>query len=369
VVERVATRTKKDYYEVLGVPRNATAQQIKAAYRRLARKYHPDVNKGDKSAEEKFKDVAEAFAVLSDKGKRAQYDRGGHEAFDPGFNPFAGYRPQDFDFGSGSGSFEDLFERLFGGGFASGARERARDARVARGRDLRYEARIGFLEAALGATLELNVPRLEPCGTCSGSGVRPGSGETVCPQCGGSGRQEQVRGGMRLAMTCPRCGGRGKLPGDPCSTCAGQGLVRREQKVKVRIPPGVDDGTTVRVPAKGDAGSGGAPPGDLLLELRVDPHETFRREGRNLIVDLPIGIALAALGGPASVPTLDGSTTITVPPGTRSGQKLRVRGKGLRAGRGHPDGDLIAIVQIHPPRHLDARSRELLEEFAKRNPA
>ena len=358
--------SKKDYYEILGVARNASAKDIKAAYRRLARKYHPDVNKGDKSAEEKFKQVAEAFAVLSDATKRAQYDRGGHEAFGAGFDPFAGFDPRDFDVGFGSSSFEDLLGQLFGGGFGGAGRATRTTRR--HGQDLRFEASIGFMEAALGATVDLSIPRLESCGDCGGTGLKPGSGQAVCPDCGGSGRQEHRRGGMRLAVACTRCGGRGRLPGDPCRACGGEGRVRHEQKVKVRIPPGVDDGTTLRIPGKGDAGASGGPPGDLLLKVHVEPHARFRRDGRDLICDLPVGLARAALGGPVDVPTLDGTATITVPAGTRSGQKLRVRGKGLPAGRGQPAGDLYAIVQIHPPKTLDPRSRELLEEFARRNP-
>ena len=358
--------TKKDYYEILGVPRDASAKDIKAAYRRLARKYHPDVNRGDKSAEDKFKELAEAFAVLSDEGKRAQYDRGGHAAFGAGFDPFAGFDPRDFDVGFGSGSFEDLFGQLFGGGFGGGARTTRTSRR--QGQDLRYETRIGFLEAALGATIELAIPRLEGCADCGGTGIQPGSGDAVCPDCGGSGRKEQRRGAMRLATACPRCGGSGRLPGNPCRTCGGEGRVRHEHKVKVRIPSGVDDGATLRIRGKGDAGANGGPPGDLLLRVSVEPHPRFRREGRDLICDVPVSLARAALGGPVDVPTLDGTATITVPAGTRSGQKLRVRGKGLPAGRGHPAGDLYAIVQIHPPKSLDPRSRELLEEFARRNP-
>ena len=359
---------KKDYYDILGVARDADAKQIKAAYRRLARKYHPDVNRGDKGAEEKFKEVAEAFAVLSDPDKRAQYDRGGHEAFGAGFDPFAGFDPQQFDFGAGGG-FEDLFAQLFGGQFGgAGTRRRGRRSR-SRGEDLRFETRIGFADAVRGTTLELVVPRRVVCPECSGNGVKPGSGEATCPQCGGTGRQQQRRGNIQFASTCPRCGGTGTLPGTPCPTCGGEGRVAREERIKVRIPPGVEDESVLRIPGKGDAGGAGGHPGDLLLTLRVEPDPVLRRQGRDLLVDVPIDLATAALGGRADVPTLDGTRRIAVPPGTRSGQKLRLKGEGVpQPSSGESPGDLYAVIQIHPPRALDARSRELLEEFRSRNP-
>jgi len=359
--------TKKDYYEILGVPKKASEKEIKAAYRRLAREYHPDVNKGDKASEEKFKEVAEAFAVLSDADKRAQYDRGGHSAFGAGFDPFAGFDPQQFDFGVGSGAFEDLFSQAFGFRFGGGRRAAPRRA-AGRGQDLRFETQISFMDAVRGATLELSVPRLDGCGDCGGSGVRPGQSETACPDCGGSGRRDHQRGGLRMAVTCSRCGGRGRVPGQPCGACGGEGRVRREDKVKVRIPAGVEDGSTLRIAGRGDAGRAGGAPGNLLLHIRVEPHDRFRREGRDLICDVPVDLARAALGGTMEVPTLNGQATITLPSGTRSGQKFRLRGKGVAGSRGLPAGDLYAVIQIHPPKTLDDRSRELLEEFQRLNP-
>lgn len=353
--------TKQDYYEILGVPKNADEKQIKAAYRRLARKFHPDVNKGDKAAEEKFKRVAEAFAVLSDPDKRARYDRGGHAAFGAGFDPFAGFDFSQFDFGFGN--LSDLFGMFTGGGRpARGA------AGPARGEDLRFETRIGFEEAVRGMTLEMTVPRRVSCTECAGSGVVAGSGETVCPDCRGTGRSAQRRGALQMAVTCARCRGAGRIAGSPCQRCAGEGRSRQEDKVKVRIPAGVEDGSTVRLAGRGDTGRNGGPPGDLYLLLRVEPHAVFRREGRNLLCEVPVGIARAALGGAIEVPTLDGPATIALPEGTRSGQKLRLRGKGVPGSKGQPSGDLYAVVQIHPPQSLDARSRELLEEFARLNP-
>ncbi len=320
--------SKKDYYDVLGVARGASDKEIKTAYRSLARKHHPDLNRGDKGAEERFKQVAEAFAVLSDPEKRARYDRGGHGAFGAGFDPFAGVDATRFDFGSGPGVLDDLLAQLFGGAFAGA---RARTAAGRRGRDLRFETTISFADALRGATIEIRVPRQIACSTCGGRGTGP-------------------RGGA-------------------CRACRGAGRTRVEERVKVRIPAGVDDGSTVRVPARGDAGGAGAPAGELLLTLRVTPHETFRRRGRDLVCDVPIGIVRATLGGPVEVPTLDGRTTIQVPAGTQSGTTLRVRGRGASAGsRGEAAGDLYVVIQIRPPTRVDERSRALLEELGRLHP-
>jgi DnaJ-class molecular chaperone len=289
--------TKKDYYEVLGVARDADEKAIKGAYRRLARKYHPDVNPGDEAAEQKFKDVAEAFAVLSDKEQREKYDRGGHDAFGPGFDPFEG---AGFDFRSiNLDDLTSIFD-LFGGGGMGGRRG------PARGRDLWLQVRIPFLQAVQGGTLELSIPR---SGTADG-----------------------------------------------------------QERVKVRIPTGVEDEDKVRVPGKGHAGARGGPPGDAYLIVNVEPHPLFRREGRDLYCEVPVSIATAALGGTTDVPTLDGKSTISVPAGTRSGQKLRLKGKGVPGVGSRAAGDLYAVIQIHPPKKLDDRSRELLEEFARLNP-
>jgi len=357
VPDRMAT--KRDYYDLLGVDRGAGDKEIKAAYRRLARKYHPDVNRDDPKAEERFKEISEAFAVLSDPEKRAKYDRGGHEAFGPDFDPFAG---AGFDFRSaGLGDLGDLFEMFTGGG-QRGPR------RAQRGQDLQLEMRLPFADAVRGTTVTVQIPRQETCAVCRGSGVRPGGGETTCPDCRGTGRESRGRAGMRVSLTCRRCGGAGKLRGDPCSACRGTGLTRKEERVRVRIPPGIEDGGRVRVPGKGDSGGGGGASGDAFLVIRVEPDPRFRREGRDLVCEVTVGLARAALGGTVQVPTLDGAATVTLPAGTRSGQRLRLRGRGVPAHRGRPAGDLHAIVQIEPPRKLDDRSRELLEEFARLNP-
>ena len=294
--------TKKDYYEILGIPRTASEKEIKAAYRKLARKYHPDVNPGDKASEDRFKEVGEAFAVLGDTEKRATYDRGGHEAFAPGFDPFESFRGGDAGGFGGAFTIEDLFDMFGGGGSGRRGRTRAR-----RGQDLQFEASIPFVEAVRGSTLELNIPRN-----------------------------------------------------------SGHGVV--EERVKVRIPPGIDDGGQVRIPGKGGAAHGGGPAGDAYLHIRVTPHPLFRREGRDIHCDVPVGSAKASLGGTVDVPTLDGRATITLPAGTRSGQKMRLKGRGVPAAGGRPAGDLIVVIQIAPPRHLDDRSRELLEELARINP-
>jgi molecular chaperone DnaJ len=359
--------TKKDYYEILGVARAAAEKEIKAAYRKLARKYHPDVNKDSPGAEDRFKEVAEAFAVLSDPGKRAQYDSRGHAAFGAGFDPFAGANPQDFDMGFGN--LSDLFSMLGGAGFGGGpgfggaGPGRGRRPSPRRGEDLRLEVRVPFVDAVRGSTVEMTIPRHVACGDCSGAGIRAGSGNHACADCQGSGRIDQGRGGLRLAMTCPRCRGTGRQPGDPCRACSGTGRQRKQDRVKVRIPAGVEDGGNVRIAGRGDAGLNGAPAGDAYLLIRVEPHPDFRRQGRDLYVDVPVGLTTAALGGSVLVPTLDGESTINIPEGTKSSQKFRLRGQGTPASKKHAAGDLYAVIQIHPPKRLNKRSRELLEQL------
>lgn len=316
---------KKDYYEILGVSRSATEKDLKAAYRKLARKHHPDVNPGDKSAEEKFKEVSEAFAVLSDADKRAKYDRGGHEAFEPGFNPFQG-TTIDFE-DLGLGNLSDIFE-LFGGG--GGARRRGATHRVGRGEDLSLELRLPFNDAIHGTTVEVAIPR---------------------------------------AVTCSHCGGRGRLSnGVPCRTCGGRGRVGASENVKTRIPAGIDDSERIRIPGKGNDGIGGGPVGDAYVTIRVEPHPLFRREGSDLVCEVPVGVVKATLGGDVEVPTLEGRTTIKIPSGTRGGQRFRLKGRGVAARTGHPAGNLYAVVQIVTPRELDARSRELFQELARMHP-
>ncbi len=351
---------KKDYYEILGVSKTATDKQIKSAYRTLARKYHPDVNPGDDSAEGKFKEVAEAFAVLSDAEKRAQYDRGGHEAFGPEFDPFSGFDVRGAGFGLGD--LSDLFG-MFGGGGSGGQRSTPRP-----GSDLMYEVRVPFREAVRGTTVDLTLPRRAGCGSCNGSGAQAAGGESTCTDCGGTGRRVQQRQGLRVSLTCGRCRGTGRPSGPPCTACGGAGRTRVQERVKVRIPPGIDDGGKVRLPGKGDAGARGGPAGDAYLVVRVDPDPLFRREGRDLVCEVPVGVTKATLGGSVEVPTLDGRATINLPPGTRSGQRFRLRGRGVPASKGGAVGDLHALIQIHPPATLDDRTRELFEELSRLNP-
>jgi molecular chaperone DnaJ len=314
---------KRDYYEILGVPKTATEKELKAAYRKLARKFHPDVNPGDKSAEERFKEVSGAFAVLSDPEKRAKYDRGGHDAFEPGFDPFQGTTIDFQDLGLGN--LSDIFE-LFGGG----GRRRGAPRRAERGEDLNLEMSLPFGDAIHGTTVEVGIPR---------------------------------------AVPCPHCGGRGRLAnGGPCRVCRGAGRVSVTEKVKARIPAGIDDAERVRIPGKGNDGAGGGPAGDAVVTIRVEPHPMFRREGSDLVCEVPVGVVKATLGGDVSVPTLEGHATIKIPAGTRGGQRFRLKGRGVAARAGHPAGNLYAVVQIVTPRELDARSRELFEELARLNP-
>ena len=314
---------KKDYYEILGVPRSATEKDLKAAYRKLARKCHPDVNPGDKSAEEKFKEVSGAFAVLSDPDKRAKYDRGGHEAFEPGFDPFQGTTIDFQDLGLGN--LSDIFE-MFGGG----GRRRGSSRRAARGEDLTLEMSLPFGDAIHGTTVEVAIPR---------------------------------------AVPCSHCGGRGRLAnGGPCRVCRGGGRVSFTENVKTRIPAGIDDAERVRIPGKGNDGIGGGPAGDAFVTIRVEPHPMFRREGSDLVCEVPVGVVKATLGGDVDVPTLEGRATIKIPAGTRGGQRFRLKGRGVAARAGHPAGNLYAVVQIVTPRDLDARSREIFEELARLNP-
>lgn len=352
---------KNDYYEILGLKRSASEKEIKAAYRKLARKYHPDVNKDDKGAEEKFKQIAEAFAVLSDAEKKAQYDRGGHAAFGAGFDPFSGF---DFsDLNVGGGNLSDLFEMFGVGG------SRSAGPRPQRGRDLQRSVRLGFADAVQGTTLEMKIPRHATCSSCAGRGVVAGSGQVGCSACGGRGSVAQRRGPVHIQAPCRNCGGSGRVTGAPCVGCKGRGAAPIEDRVKVRVPPGVPQGGTLRIAGRGDAGASGGPAGDLLLKIEIQPHETFEREGRDLICHVPIGLAVAGLGGNIEVPTLAGSSTITIPSGTRSGQRFRLKGKGVAAANGKPAGDLFAVIQIHPPRKMNARSKELLEEFRQLNEA
>jgi len=369
----MATTTKTDYYELLGVGRKASAKDIRAAYRKLARKYHPDLNPGDKSAEEKFKQIQEAYEALSDAKKRQMYDQFGFNTPGSGPGPGAGYgghTPEDihfdfggFDFGGAPGSggtnFRDLFSQFFRGATAAHAGVEREP-----GTDLEYQIDITFAEAMHGAVKKLSFTRLDVCNVCHGSGVAPGD-QKVCPTCNGSGQVTQVSGKMRFQITCSRCGGSGKLQ-TVCRNCGGEGRVARVETLDVRIPPGAQTGSRVRVAGRGNAGAGGGPPGDLYIITNVQPHPFFDRRGDDLYTVVPVTVSEASLGAKVEVPTIDGRAQVRIPPGTNSGKRLRLREKGAPLAR-QPGkrGDQIVEVQVVVPKPEDERIRNLLKELGK----
>jgi molecular chaperone DnaJ len=381
------TAPKHDYYETLGVPRKAGAEEIRRAYRKLARKYHPDLNPGDKSAEERFKSVQEAYDILSDSKKRQMYDQYGFYSENgfagagpggpAGAGPHAGFDFNGFDFSDfmqqqagaskggrraeTGGGFRDIFSQFFGGRSAQ-----APQAEPEKGGDLEYVADIDFWQAIKGTQLRLNITRYDVCGTCHGTGST-GQGEVTCPQCNGTGNVTQMAGAMKFSLTCPRCGGAGTLR-NVCPTCGGDGRVARTEPVEVRIPPGARNGSRLRVPGQGNAGTMGAPPGDLYITTRVEEHPFFRREGDDIEITVPIAVWEAALGSKIEVPTIDGRTLLKIPQGTRNGQKFRLREKGVMNSRTNQRGDQIVEVAIEAPDPRDERTRELLRELGKLHP-
>jgi molecular chaperone DnaJ len=378
----MATTAKQDYYELLGVPRKAPAKELRAAYRKLARKYHPDLNPGDKAAEEKFKQIQEAYEVLSDAKKRQTYDQFGFNAPGPGGMPpgasYGGGAPGDihfdfggFDFGGAGGagagagggtSFRDLFSQFFKGANAAQAAEQHEP-----GTDLEYQIDITFAEAMKGTVKKLSFTRLDVCNVCHGSGVAPGD-EKTCPTCGGSGQVTQVSGKMRFQVTCSRCGGSGKLH-TMCRNCGGEGRVQRVDTLDVRIPPGAQTGSRVRVAGHGNAGLHGGPPGDLYIVMKVEPHPFFDRRGDDLYTVVPVTVPEASLGAKVEVPTIDGRAQVRIPPGTDSGKKLRLREKGAPSTRRPGQrGDQIVEVQVVVPKPEDERVRNLLKDLAKIDP-
>ena len=360
----------KDFYQVLGVPKDAALADIKKAYRRLARKFHPDLNPGDKTAEARFKEIQEAYAVLSDAKKRAQYDQfGAAGGFPPGAGPGGPGGPgggpgfEGFDFSDyGSSTFRDFFENLFGGGPRPG---RTSQRGPERGEDLQYAMTIGFEDAIRGVEARIRVNRLVACGACGGHGQAAGGRKRPCPSCGGSGRGTVQRGFMKFSSACPACGGTGETTGEACRACGGQGAVQKSDLITVRIPAGVDNGSKVRVPGRGNAGRHGGPPGDLYIVIEVSPHPQFRREGANISIRVPITVPEATLGAKIEVPTLWGSTTIRLPPGTRSGQKFRIKEQGAPVAGRKTRGDQLVEVSIVPPPFEDQRVRELMKELEK----
>jgi molecular chaperone DnaJ len=349
------SRGQTDYYEVLGVPRNASEQEIKSAYRKLALKHHPDRNPGDKQAEEKFKEAAEAYSVLSDPDKRKRYDAYGHA----GLGGNVGFDPSIFS------DFGDILGDLFGIGDLFGRRRSG----PRRGADLRYNLELGFEEAAFGTETHIQIPRVEPCGTCSGSGSAPGTKPTVCSACSGHGQVTFQQGFFSVARTCGRCRGTGKIITSQCSDCRGQGQVPVERKLQIKIPGGVDTGSQLRIAGEGEAGSQGGPPGDLYVVVRVQDHPFYRREGTGLFCEVPISLTQAALGATLEVPTLDGGQAkVTVPESTQTGASFRVRGQGVPSLGGRGRGDLHVTVRVVTPSKLTAEQRRLLEQLAKTLP-
>ena len=343
---------KRDFYEVLGVNRDADDEAIKKAYRRLAMKHHPDRNPDDKTAEEKFKEAKEAYEILSDPNKRAAYDQHGHAGVDPSMGGAGGAGFANF-----TDAFGDIFGDIFGGG-----RGRSR-SNVYRGADLRYNLEITLEQAAHGTESRIRIPTYESCTACNGSGAKPGTKPSTCSTCQGHGQVRLQQGFFSVQQTCPKCHGTGKTIGDPCNTCSGQGKIKKQKTLSVKIPGGVDEGDRIRLTGEGEPGVNGGPPGDLYVQIHIKEHAVFQRDGNDLHCEMPISFATAALGGEINIPTLDGSATIKVPPETQSGKIFRLRGKGIKSVRSHETGDLMCHVVLETPVKLTERQKELLREF------
>ena len=353
--------SKRDYYEILGVTRSVTEVELKSAYRKLALEHHPDRNPGNKAAEEKFKECAEAYAILADADKRAAYDRFGHAGVSASAG--AGFDPTHFS------GFEDILGGLgdiFGFGDLLGGSHRRGGPQ--RGADLRYDLEISFEESAKGAETSIQIPRQEQCEACRGSGATPGSTPTACGQCRGQGQVRFQQGFFTVARTCPQCRGAGRLITKPCHACRGAGQVARERKITVKIPAGIATGQQLRLQGEGEAGSAGGPAGSLYVVVRVQEHEFFRRDGLNLFCEIPVNFTTVALGGEIQVPTLDGTENVKVPEGTPTGTTLRLRGKGMPDVNGRGKGDLFATVQVQTPKKLSREQRQAIEQLAKTLP-
>jgi len=345
--------SQRDYYEVLGVSKNASEADIKKAYRRLAMKYHPDRNAGDAEAEHKFKEVKEAYEILTDGQKRAAYDQFGHAGVS---GAGMGGGPGGFGGGSFSDIFGDVFGDIFGGGRGGGPR-------AYRGSDLRYNLELNLEEAVHGTSVKIRVPTFTGCTECGGSGAAKGSSPKTCTTCHGVGQVRMQQGFFAVQQTCPTCRGRGSVIDNPCKACHGQGRVQEQKTLSVKIPPGVDTGDRIRLAGEGEAGEMGGPPGDLYVVVSVRQHPIFTRDEANLHCDVPIPFATAALGGELEVPTLDGKVMLKIPPGTQSGRMFRMRSKGVKPARGGAQGDLICRVMVETPVHLTDEQKRLLREF------
>ena len=352
---------KRDYYEVLGVKKDATADEIKKAFRKLTKENHPDLHPGDKACEERFKEANEAYEVLSDEEKRRKYDQYGHAAFDPN----AGFGGGGFGDFSGFGGFGDIFSDIFGG-FGGATRSNPNAPR--RGENVRATANVSFEEAAFGCKKQVTIAKVETCADCKGTGCAPGTTPEVCPDCKGTGQvtvnQRTPFGVMQSSSPCSKCRGSGKIIHQPCKTCRGMGSIRRQHKVDVNVPAGIDDGQTISKPGGGNAGVNGGPAGDLLVTVIVHPHPRFERDGTSVLLEQEISYAQAALGAEVEVPTLDGKVKLTIPEGTQPGAVFRMRGKGIPYLRGGGRGDQFVTVNIKVPKNLTGSQKELLRQFA-----
>lgn len=345
--------SKRDYYEVLGVSRDVSEQELKKAYRRVAMKHHPDRNPDDKESENKFKEASEAYEILSDPNKRAAYDQFGHAGVEGGGGMGGA--------GGGFGNFSDIFGDVFGDIFGGGGRPGG----PARGADLRYTLELSLEDAVRGTNVKIQVPTLTSCKTCSGSGAKPGSKPTTCSTCNGMGQVRIQQGFFSVQQTCPSCRGKGKVISDPCRDCHGQGRVEETKTLSVKVPPGVDTGDRIRLSGEGEAGAEGGPAGDLYVQIAVKEHEIFTRDGRNLYCEVPISIIDACLGGELEVPTLEGRVKLKVPAETQTGKLFRLRGKGVSPVRGGAQGDLLCRVEVETPVNLTSKQKALLEELRK----
>ena len=343
---------KRDYYEVLGVSRTASADEIKKSYRRLAMKHHPDRNKDDSSAEGKFKEAKEAYEILSNTEKRATYDRFGHDGLSSRSGGAGGFGAEGF-----GDIFGDVFGDIFGGGRQRGGKQ------VFRGADLGYELRLDLEKAVRGDTVTIDVPTRVSCETCDGSGAKKGTEPVQCSTCGGVGQVRMQQGFFSIQQTCPACKGAGTMIGDPCTDCHGRGRVHKTKTLSVKVPAGVDDGDRIRLSGEGEAGRNGGPPGDLYVEISVDPHKLFTRNGADLACEVPVSMATTTLGGEVELPTLDGHVSLKVPAGTQSGKVFRLRGKGVTTVRDARKGDLFAKVSVETPVNLTAEQKDLLQRF------
>ncbi len=348
---------KRDYYEVLGVPKNASDEEIKKSYRKLAMKHHPDRNQGDaaKAAEERFKEAKEAYEMLSDADKRAAYDQHGHAGVDPNMRGPGG---------AGGSSFADAFGDIFGDMFNGQQGGRGRGGRqVFRGSDLSYAMEITLEEAANGKDAQIRIPSWDECETCHGSGAKAGTKPITCTTCHGQGAVQMRQGFFSVQQTCPQCHGTGKIIPDPCTTCHGQGKIKKQKTLEVKIPAGIDDGMRIRSVGNGEPGTNGGPPGDLYIEIRLKKHDIFERDGDDIHCSVPIGFVTAALGGEIEVPTLAGKAAIDIPEGTQTGKQFRLRGKGIKGVRGSYPGDLYCHITVETPVKLTEHQRKLLKEL------